>query len=88
MQSVSSRIWTRVAVSISYDDNNYTTGKCQIHPYVLWKRGFPTFSKGIGSKVNVTARLKFELACSNVTVQYVSQETTTRLPTTTAGCPL
>ena len=26
MQSVSSRIWTRVAVSISYDDNDYTTG--------------------------------------------------------------
>ena len=25
MQSASSRIWTRVAVSISYDDNNYTT---------------------------------------------------------------
>ena len=24
MQSVSSRIWTRVAVPISYDDNNYT----------------------------------------------------------------
>ena len=26
MQSVSSRIWTRVAVFISYNDNNYTTG--------------------------------------------------------------
>ena len=26
MQSVSSRIWTRVAVFIFYDDNNYTTG--------------------------------------------------------------
>ena len=26
MISVSSRIWTRVAVSISYDDNHYTTG--------------------------------------------------------------
>ena len=26
MQSVSSRIWTRVAVFISYDDNNNTTG--------------------------------------------------------------
>ena len=26
MQAVSSRIWTRVAVSISYDDNHYTTG--------------------------------------------------------------
>ena len=24
MQSVSSMIWTRVAVSISYDDNHYT----------------------------------------------------------------
>ena len=24
--SVSSGIWTRVAVSISYDDNHYTTG--------------------------------------------------------------
>ena len=28
MQSVSSRIWTRFAVSISYDDNHYTTGTC------------------------------------------------------------
>ena len=26
MQSVSSRIWTRVAVSSSSDDNHYTTG--------------------------------------------------------------
>ena len=26
MQSVSSRIWTHVAESISYDDNHYTTG--------------------------------------------------------------
>ena len=26
MQSVSSRIWTRVAVFNSYDDNDYTTG--------------------------------------------------------------
>ena len=25
MQSVSSRIWTRIALSISYDDNHYTT---------------------------------------------------------------
>ena len=31
MQSVSSRIWTRVAVSISYDDNNYTTGTSYVH---------------------------------------------------------
>ena len=26
MQSATSRIWTRVAMSISYDDNYYTTG--------------------------------------------------------------
>ena len=29
MQSVSSRFWTRVAVFISYDDNDYTTGTSQ-----------------------------------------------------------
>ena len=27
MQSVLSRVWTRVSMSISYDDNHYTTGK-------------------------------------------------------------
>ena len=32
MQSVSSRIWTRVAVSISNDDNHYTTVK-YLKPY-------------------------------------------------------
>ena len=26
MQSVSTMIWTRITVSISYDDNHYTTG--------------------------------------------------------------
>ena len=31
MQSVSFRIWTRVAVSISYDDNDYTTGTSDIN---------------------------------------------------------
>ena len=30
MQSASSRIWTRVAVSISYDDNHYTTGTTRL----------------------------------------------------------
>ena len=30
MQSVSSGSWTRVAVSISYDDNHYTTGTWHI----------------------------------------------------------
>ena len=43
MQSVSSRIWTRVAVSISYDDNDYTTGTDEgymypfLHSYILPK---------------------------------------------------
>ena len=31
MQSVSSRIWIRVAVSFSYDDNHYTTGTSFIY---------------------------------------------------------
>ena len=34
MQSVSSRIWTRVAVSISYDDNDYTTGTPKHHGHL------------------------------------------------------
>ena len=37
MQSVSSRIWTRVAVSISYDDNHYTTGTRTVN-YRPYKR--------------------------------------------------
>ena len=32
MQSVSSRIWTRVAVSIFYDDNHYPTGTSLYNP--------------------------------------------------------
>ena len=36
MQSVSSRIWTRVAMSISYNDNHYTTGT--LH-YKVWIKG-------------------------------------------------
>ena len=41
MQSVSSRIWTRVAVSISDDDNHYTT----LRYYVQFQTN--TLDKGI-----------------------------------------
>ena len=37
MQSVSSRVWTRVAVSIPYDDNHYTTGNyCDLTLIILF----------------------------------------------------
>ena len=40
MQSVFSRIWTRVAVSISYDDNNYTiTITPRAPPWFCYNRG-------------------------------------------------
>ena len=39
MQSVLSRIWTRVAVFISYDDNHYTTGTSKIIDYKYFKIG-------------------------------------------------
>ena len=39
MQSVLSRIWTRVVVFISYDDKNYTTG---------------TSANSVGEELNVT----------------------------------
>ena len=35
MQSVLSRIWTRVAVTISNDDNHYTTGTSIIHISII-----------------------------------------------------
>ena len=38
MQSVSSRIWTRVAESISCEDNHYTTGHF-IHIWFVLYRG-------------------------------------------------
>ena len=41
MQSVSSRIWTRVAVSISYDDNHYTTGTSKQLISVYFFNSFP-----------------------------------------------
>ena len=42
MQSVSSRIWTRVAVSISYDDNDYTTGLSTQEIWSAWFEWFRT----------------------------------------------
>ena len=42
MQSVSSWFWTRVVVSISYDDNHYTTStnimniRCMFHIAISW----------------------------------------------------
>ena len=36
MQSVSSRIWTRVAVFISYDDNHYTTGTSHFILFIVY----------------------------------------------------
>ena len=47
MQSVSFRIWTRVAVSISYDDNHYTRGTSGRKYYttaILWGAVVWTFS--------------------------------------------
>ena len=36
MQLDSSRIWTRVAVSIPYDDNHYTTGTSNPKLYIMY----------------------------------------------------
>ena len=44
MQSVSSGIWTRVAVSISYDDNHYTTFN-GISNFVDYFKPKPSFYK-------------------------------------------
>ena len=66
MQWISSRIWTRVAVSISYDDNHYTTG-------TSWHlageiRGVYNFPNGINLKVNENCapgvRTRLSRSCS------------------------
>ena len=46
MQSVSSRIWTRVAVSISYDDNDYTTGTMVLDASLLNTQHYRVRIKG------------------------------------------
>ena len=58
MQSVSSRIWTRVTVSISYNDNHYTTGTSKLadrfhHSFLEWS--FPRNNV----KLNESRLLKF-----------------------------
>ena len=40
MQSVTSRIWTRVAISISYDYNHYTTGTSVVAWLPVWKESW------------------------------------------------
>ena len=36
MQSVSSMIWTRVTVSISYSNNHYITGTSRVHVFIIF----------------------------------------------------
>ena len=48
MQSVSSRIWTRVAVSISFNDNHYTTGTSSSVTVLIYDRS-----------LNLIVRLQF-----------------------------
>ena len=68
-QSVSSRIWTRITVSISNDDNNYTTGTSV-------DKGVHTFSKSDCPKVNVIARVEYELAYYDSAVYRFNHYTT------------
>ena len=77
MQSAWSRIWTRVAVSISYDDNHYTTGT-STNSWGI--REVHNFTKGISPKVNVIAWLVFEVFYFETVAQYVSHYTTKTLP--------
>ena len=56
MQSVSSRIWTRVAVSISFDDNHYTMGTSWVTVILI----FDWFSQFLG-KIQVFVSFRFLL---------------------------
>ena len=61
MQSVSSRIWTHVAVSISYDDNHYTMGTSILE--ILYVRIWmlytaPNWPSRLGLQITPTASLQ------------------------------
>ena len=80
MQSVSSRIWTRVAVFISYDDNNYTTGtsvedirrQCIHHfawTFVNEKAVFKEGAAFVHSRSKPTTRRRFRAFFAIVSMQ-------------------
>ena len=59
MQSASSRIWTRVAVSISYDDNHYTTGTSIWHNLSnLWTALMIKTERSVSIMAEITLCLK------------------------------
>ena len=67
MQSVSSRIWTRVAVSISYDDNDYTTGTSNNGWYAIKLNKTKPILKGITLKTRFKQEIatnEFNFCCS------------------------
>ena len=57
MQSVSSRIWTHIAVFISYGDNDYTTGTS----IIMMMMGVHTFRKVLIRKWTWKSQPEFEL---------------------------
>ena len=61
MQSVSSRIWTRVALSISYDDNHSWRENNWIH----------TFPKGISAMWNAVGLVQDLNLCRRVIYIYI-----------------
>ena len=57
MQSFSSRIWTRVAVSISYDDNHYTTDTSNDSNYFRYIDDILPSGHGIITQQQISDRL-------------------------------
>ena len=66
MQSVSSRIWTRVAVSISYEDNDYTTGTFIDSSYMKTIIPFEVISSGCNALALPFQQLLEVLLCERV----------------------
>ena len=70
MHSVSFRIWTRVAVSISYDDNHYTTGTSFMILFYVFNIIIIIIYDQHLNIFYLIARLEFELA--NIPIQNVN----------------
>ena len=61
MQPLQSRIWTRVAVSISYDDNHYTTGTSYLQFELEFTLNFKNSYSDLwkGGKLYLTMRTNY-----------------------------
>ena len=83
MQPVSSRIWTRAAVSISYGDNHYTMMHISLYAtfFINVKGNQPRAGFELACKIIITSYLSLEEILTELNGGKCFFKTTCRMPT-------